>query len=66
MFSNNCNHFSNELSKKLTGNELPKWIFRSTNILTYLCCCLPSSMVNGQWAFQSLMEEQEKKKTEKE
>ena len=56
MFSYNCNHFSNELAKRLTNNEVPKFIFRASNILTYLCCCLPSCITNGQYAYSRIME----------
>lgn len=57
MFNNNCNHFSNELSKKLLNIEIPKWIFRSTNILSYLCCCIPTRWANGQTILEYLIEQ---------
>lgn len=55
MFTWNCNHFTNELLKELVGKELPGYMFRLTNMFRYLCCCLPQSLVNGQWALRYLL-----------
>lgn len=61
MFNFNCNHFSKVLSVQLLGTEIPKWIFTPTNILGYLCCCLPTRLSNGQWALEALIEEEKKR-----
>jgi hypothetical protein len=60
VFEWNCNHFSNEMAKKLLGVPIPKWIMRTTSILSFMCCCLPKGIVSGQWALKNLMDEQEK------
>jgi hypothetical protein len=50
MFTLNCNHFSDELLYRLVDKRLPNWIFRMTKFLRYACCCLPKSIVSGQWS----------------
>ena len=65
MLDNNCNHFSNDLAKRLTNNEIPKYVFRSTNFLGYICCCLPVSWMNGQDALKKLIEEDEARERER-
>jgi hypothetical protein len=65
MLYNNCNHFSNDLAKKLGVNELPKFVFRSTNWLGYLCCCLPHGWMNGQEELKRLLEEEEQRERER-
>lgn len=52
MFSFNCNHFSDELVAMLLGSRLPRWIFRMTSFLKYLCFCLPKRVVSGQWTLE--------------
>ena len=49
IFSNNCNHFSDEFLKKITGTGLPPEMFRMTNLLKCACWCLPKGLVSGQW-----------------
>lgn len=49
VFSNNCNHFSNELINRVSGKSLPINVFRLTDCLKYLCFCLPKGFVSGQW-----------------
>jgi hypothetical protein len=44
--------------KRLLGIELESWIFRSTNLLSFLCCCLPHKIVSGQWGFEQMMKEE--------
>ena len=56
MFTNNCNHFSQEFVKRILGVKIPRWIFRTTNILNWVCCCLPTGLVSGKWAIEALME----------
>jgi hypothetical protein len=36
------------------GVDIPKWVFKSTNIMKYLCCCLPQGLVSGKWAIEAL------------
>jgi len=50
MFKNNCNHFSHQMVNKILNVNIPKWIFTTTNILNFMCCCLPLGFVSGQWA----------------
>lgn len=52
IFRNNCNHFSNELVGRLVGTSLPNWIFRLTDCLGILSCCLPQGYLNAQWALE--------------
>jgi hypothetical protein len=54
MFNFNCNHFSDELSKQLTGTRIPQSTFTTTNCLKYICCCLPEGLVSGRWAIEAL------------
>ncbi|XP_050231510.1 deSI-like protein At4g17486 [Mercurialis annua] len=40
----NCNHFSEDICRKLTGNPVPKWVNRLARI-GYLCnCVLPETL----------------------
>lgn len=55
IFANNCNHFSQEFVKKLLGVNIPRWIFRTTNILGWMCCCLPTGFVSGKWAIEAIL-----------
>jgi hypothetical protein len=54
MFNFNCNHFSDELARRLTGKGIPNWLFYATNCLKYVCCCLPDGLVTGRWAIQAI------------
>lgn len=55
MFTNNCNHFSDELVRNLLrGDGIPKWLFNTTDCLKYVCCCLPKGFVSGLWAIQAI------------
>jgi hypothetical protein len=56
MFEKNCNHFTDSFARKLLGMGIPQWLFRSTDILALLCCCLPRRLTSGQWALESLIE----------
>ncbi len=53
-FRQNCNHFSDEFLNRLVGKGLPSEIFRMTNLLRYLCFCVPEGILNGQWAVKAL------------
>ena len=59
MFNYNCNHFYNDLAKKLTNTEIPKYLFRASNFLGVVSCCLPADWLNGQVALRKLIEEDE-------
>lgn len=59
MFSYNCNHFSREMASKLLNVEVPAWLFRATDCLAAITCCLPRRLVNGQWALEMLIRQQE-------
>ena len=61
MFTNNCNHFCRTMAKRLLNQDLPGWIFRITDCLGAITCCLPASLTNGQWALQQLIEEETKR-----
>jgi deubiquitinase DESI2 len=57
MFNLNCNHFTNALAERILGSGIPTWVLRTTDILGWICCCLPRSITSGQWALESLLEE---------
>ena len=35
--------------------SIPRWIFRMTNGLAFMCCCLPSGFVTGKWAIEAVL-----------
>lgn len=41
----NCNHFSDDLCRRLTGNPAPAWINRLANVAVNLHCLLPQGWV---------------------
>jgi hypothetical protein len=45
LLQRNCNTFSNELCKRLTGNEAPAWVNRLAGIATCVHCLLPPAWV---------------------
>lgn len=63
MFDKNCNHFTDALAKRLLGEEkgIPGWLFRVTDLLGWVCCCLPRRLTSGQWALEGLLEEERRK-----
>lgn len=61
IFSNNCNHFTNELLLELVGKRLPEKIFKTTNCLKLCCCCLPRKLINGQWSLEKVLKERNEK-----
>ncbi|EIE25303.1 DUF862-domain-containing protein [Coccomyxa subellipsoidea C-169] len=45
LLERNCNHFSDELAFKLTGNHAPPWVNRLAGLAIMLHCLLPPSWV---------------------
>jgi len=46
IFTKNCNHFSNDLSKKLTNKTIPKYLNRLAGISYYVRCFIPKCILN--------------------
>ncbi|KAI9248913.1 PPPDE putative peptidase domain-containing protein [Sporodiniella umbellata] len=46
LLTRNCNHFSNELCKRLTGKSLPGWINRAAKVGTLFPCILPTLWID--------------------
>eukprot|EP00249_Psilotum_nudum_P010846 c22804_g1_i1 orf=355-999(-) len=44
LIGRNCNHFSNDLSIRLTGRSIPGWINRLANIGSFCNCLLPEGL----------------------
>ncbi|OAY25492.1 deSI-like protein At4g17486 [Manihot esculenta] len=40
----NCNHFSEDICYKLTGNSIPKWVNRLARIGSFCNCILPEAL----------------------
>eukprot|EP00293_Proteomonas_sulcata_P010542 CAMPEP_0184298358 /NCGR_PEP_ID=MMETSP1049-20130417/9194_1 /TAXON_ID=77928 /ORGANISM="Proteomonas sulcata, Strain CCMP704" /LENGTH=151 /DNA_ID=CAMNT_0026608475 /DNA_START=39 /DNA_END=494 /DNA_ORIENTATION=+ len=40
----NCNHFSDALCQRLTGNKIPGWVNRLANLGSLVSCCLPKNL----------------------
>ena len=45
LLTNNCNHFTNELVKRLTGQDAPRWLNRAAGIGVALPCVVPREWV---------------------
>lgn len=45
LLQRNCNHFSNDLCRKLTGKEAPLWINRLAGMAVMLHCLIPTAWV---------------------
>jgi len=39
----------------MLGVSIPRWIFKMTNGLALMCCCLPSGLVTGKWAIEAVL-----------
>jgi hypothetical protein len=61
MFNLNCNHFSDELARILTGRGIPNKLFVATNCLKYICCCLPHGLISGKWAIEAIEADERKR-----
>ncbi|KAL9663173.1 hypothetical protein QQ045_028012 [Rhodiola kirilowii] len=48
LINKNCNHFSADLCKKLTGNSIPKWVNRLAKIGSKCTSLLPKSLKGNQ------------------
>lgn len=44
LISKNCNHFCEDICKKLTGNPIPKWVNRLARMGAVCNCVLPESL----------------------
>ncbi|KAK1570075.1 hypothetical protein QYE76_067187 [Lolium multiflorum] len=44
LISKNCNHFCEDICKKLTGNSIPKWVNRLARMGAVCNCILPESL----------------------
>uniref|UniRef100_A0ACD5ZSJ8 Uncharacterized protein n=1 Tax=Avena sativa TaxID=4498 RepID=A0ACD5ZSJ8_AVESA len=44
LISKNCNHFTDDLSTRLTGKPIPGWVNRLAKIGVFCNCLLPESM----------------------
>ncbi|XP_021761080.1 deSI-like protein At4g17486 isoform X1 [Chenopodium quinoa] len=44
LITKNCNHFSNDVCKKLTGNHIPTWVNRLARIGMVFNCVIPASI----------------------
>ncbi|KAI7897187.1 PPPDE putative peptidase domain-containing protein [Mucor mucedo] len=56
LLTRNCNHFSEELCKSLTGKTAPGWVNRAAKLGTMFPCVIPTEWVeppdangNGKW-----------------
>jgi len=47
ILTQNCNHFSNELSKRLLGAGVPGWVNRLARTLNYVQCLVPSRFLDA-------------------
>ncbi|KAI8879622.1 DUF862-domain-containing protein [Backusella circina FSU 941] len=45
LLTRNCNHFSEELCKKLTGKAIPGWVNRAARLGTMFPCVIPTEWV---------------------
>lgn len=45
LLQRNCNHFSNDLCQKLTGQQAPLWINRLAGMAVMLHCLIPTTWV---------------------
>ena len=44
ILTNNCNHFSADLCRRLTGEDLPAWVNRLAYLATWFPCLVPASL----------------------
>ncbi|KAK4257365.1 hypothetical protein QN277_006961 [Acacia crassicarpa] len=44
LISKNCNHFTDDLSRRLTGKRIPGWVNRLANLGALCSCLLPESL----------------------
>eukprot|EP00249_Psilotum_nudum_P018921 c27022_g1_i1 orf=499-1050(+) len=44
LIAKNCNHFSNDLSMRLTGRTIPGWVNRLASIGAFCNCLLPEGL----------------------
>ncbi|KAI4380060.1 hypothetical protein MLD38_006289 [Melastoma candidum] len=44
LISKNCNHFTNDLSRRLTGRRIPGWVNRLARLGAVCSCLLPESL----------------------
>ncbi|KAI9363580.1 PPPDE putative peptidase domain-containing protein [Pilaira anomala] len=53
LLTRNCNHFSEELCKRLTGKAVPGWINRAAKLGTMFPCVIPTEWVEPPDAVQT-------------
>ncbi|PKI75716.1 hypothetical protein CRG98_003859 [Punica granatum] len=44
LISKNCNHFTNDVSQRLTGRRIPGWVNRLAHLGALCSCLLPESL----------------------
>lgn len=44
LISKNCNHFTDDVSQRLTGRRIPKWVNRLAHLGAICSCLLPESL----------------------
>ncbi|KAI4379453.1 hypothetical protein MLD38_005748 [Melastoma candidum] len=44
LISKNCNHFTDDLSRRLTGRHIPGWVNRLARLGAFCSCLLPESL----------------------
>lgn len=44
LISKNCNHFSDDISRRLTGKRIPGWVNRLARLGAFCSCLLPESL----------------------
>ncbi|KAL4442582.1 hypothetical protein ABPG74_006984 [Tetrahymena malaccensis] len=47
IFKKNCNHFSDDLCKKLLGKQIPRFVFSVSNFLSFTRCIVSKKIIKG-------------------